>query len=127
MPKSSNLWYLAHPVRADEQYTVQQNLDHTLVVMQILWNAGFNVIAPWHTICLFEKDESSIERCLALDQDVVKRTDGIILTGHKLSRGMMREIEVVTSFNSIFNLVRTPDKFLSSRALGLLEEKYEPR
>jgi hypothetical protein len=89
MPKSSMLWYLSHPVRPDERYTAEQNLDHTL--------------------------------------DVVKCCDGIILTGHRKSNGMERELEGLAPFSSLFNLIGIADSQLADMALQLLEEKYAPR
>jgi hypothetical protein len=131
MPKSSMLWYLSHPVRPDERYTAEQNLDHTLVVLKILWDAGFNVIAPWHSLCLALKNEphdaAVIERALRLDCDVVKSCDGIILTGHRKSNGMERELEGLAPFSSLFNLIGIADSQLADMALQLLEEKYAPR
>lgn len=114
------LYYLAHPVAADERFTFEQNKAHVLKVLSSIHNLGIDVICNWYAdICfLNETDFETRERCLKRDCDLVGRLDGIILTGHKLSSGMVRELEVVEDYNRwnredawpIVNLVGVPTK-----------------
>ena len=111
----NKVYYLSHPVAPDERYTVQENLDHTVEVLSLFFEAGYRVIAPWHSLCLaknnaqFQDDEEYREKCLVIDCEIVDLCDGVILVGHKLSKGMKREMEAHT--NTI-NLISISDKDL---------------
>lgn len=87
------LWYLAHPVAGDDQYTYEQNMEHAKKVYVALLRAGLKVCAPWILDCMVLDDSIPEERALGMENDaaIYHRCDGIILTGHKLSRGMERE------------------------------------
>lgn len=107
-----SVYYLSHPVAPDDKYTVPENLDHTVKVLGIFFDAGYRVIAPWHSLCLrkgdelMQDDDEYREKCLVIDCDVVELCDGVILVGHKISKGMQRELEAHTN---IINLVSIPD------------------
>lgn len=74
------IYYLAHPVTADETYTTEQNLLHVRRVQKLLWEAGIRTVLPWSLHSKF------LGNC-----EVVQCCDGIILVGHKLSEGMSYE------------------------------------
>lgn len=91
------VWYLSHPLAPDDRYTFQENMDHTLKMMRLCFDEGFRVIAPYHTMCLV-LDENNIEhRRIGLETDcrVANLLGRIILTGHKLSKGMQCELDAV--------------------------------
>lgn len=99
---SQKIWYLAHPLATDEHYTFQQNMDHVVHMMRLLFDCGIRTIAPYHTMCLALDDDNLEHRRIGLEVDceIVKRLGGrVILTGHKLSRGM--NVEVLTAKTSL--------------------------
>lgn len=88
------LYYVAHPVAADTEYTYEENLEHALWCYRQVLNAGYAAFMPWHTMLLVAPDGDVHWRArgIKLDCLTVARFDGIILTGHKLSGGMQREL-----------------------------------
>jgi hypothetical protein len=110
-PKRMNpdVWYLAHPVAADAQFTTEQNLDHTVKIAEILFSAGFKVVAPWHLHCLFLRETpENREICLEVDCFLVEKIGRMILTGHKLSAGMLREHSTLFKTSSDYPDGREP-------------------
>lgn len=91
--KDAGIWYLAHPVASDGHSSLKENLIHTLEVSKIVWDAGFRIIAPWHTHCLFldDTDKEHREAGMEVNRSIVRVCRGVILTGHKLSSGMLEE------------------------------------
>lgn len=89
------VFYLAHPLSADEKYTYDQNMDHVLKIARIIIDNNIRVIVPWHTLCLCLDDSNPEHRRVGLEIDcfVASRMSGVILTGHKLSSGMRQEAE----------------------------------
>lgn len=107
------VWYLAHPVAPDERFSLQENLDHTVEVLRILFETGVYAVAPWHTMLLGIPDSpENRELGLAIDVAVVRKLGRIILTGHKVSSGMKVEIESLPSGATTINLVGVADKYI---------------
>jgi hypothetical protein len=92
------IFYLGHPLAPDDKYTFEQNMEHVVWVMRECYDAGIYVVAPYHTICLALDDESLEYRRIGLEVDcnVVRKLDGLLLTGHKLSKGMIVERTAAT-------------------------------
>src|SRR5947208_2104557 len=83
------IFYLAHPLAPDDQFTFDENMEHVVWVMRECYDAGIYVVAPYHTISL-ALDEDSLEHHrigLEIDCTLIPKLDGLILTGHKRSRG----------------------------------------
>lgn len=93
------VWYLAHPLAPDEHKTFQENMAHVVDMIRLCYDEGFRVIAPYHTICLALDDENSEHRRIGLEVDclVARKLGRLILSGHKVSKGMLCEIEAVRS------------------------------
>lgn len=86
------VWYLSHPLAADEKYTFQQNMDHTLHMLELCLSEGIRAIVPYHSLCLLgEETEDSRRIGLEIDCYVAQRLGRIILAGHKISSGMRNE------------------------------------
>lgn len=88
-------WYLSHPLAPDEHYTFTENLNHTLRMLELVLEEGFLAVAPYHTHCLILDDNNPDHRRIGLETDVViaKALGHIILTGHRISRGMQLEYD----------------------------------
>ena len=109
------IWYLAHPVLSDDQYTVEENLVHVLVVQKILHEMEVFTIVPWYTwVKLYGAEEDTLLRTHMLDLKcgVVKRLGGrIVLTGHKMAEGMLTELKAAMTESTfeVTNLIGIPD------------------
>ena len=100
------LWYLAHPVGEDSEMTYAQNMVDGMAWWSFLIRAGLFVCAPWVGLCHALDDGNDTDRKLGMtiDIEVLLRCDGIIATGHKMSRGMRRKWEMV-DVDSRVNLI----------------------
>jgi hypothetical protein len=109
---TTTLWYLAHPIAPDEKFSFEENMAHALQVARILTDAGLSVCLPWFAMCRFLDDSNPEHRALGMEfnKKMVKRLDGLLLTGHKISKGMQIERETC---NSCVDLTGTPDKRLA--------------
>ena len=109
------IWYLAHPARSDEHYTVVENLAHVVKIQQTLLEAGIITIAPWYSWVVLYKDSAPDEVLsvmLELDKEVIRRLEGrVILAGHRLSPGMRGELDETLSlpYCEVVNLINIPD------------------
>jgi hypothetical protein len=94
---AQTIWYMAHPIAADEHFSFDQNMDHVLHMAKLCFEEGFVVITPYHTHCLILDDLNPVHRKMGLDCDVeiVRMLGVMILTGHKISRGMQLELDVL--------------------------------
>lgn len=103
------LWYLAHPVAGDEHRTLEENLEHVLLVQKILWYEGIKAINPWYTYVrnFGQLSPQAVGPFLEMDIEVVKRCDGLVLAGHKLSRGMQFEYNAHEGL--VIDLIAVPD------------------
>ncbi len=114
------LWYLAHPVREDDVRSFDDNLTHALKMQKILWEAGFEVINPWYaSVIIYGAGEGEVlKRAIEFDCAVIKRCDGLILTGHKLSSGMEKELKVAIDHSKVVvNLIGLPDALMQELAM----------
>lgn len=92
---SKPIIYVAHPVSGD----VEGNCERVLGWLRWLTQADPSriYIAPWVGEVLAHLDMDPIpqdfyDRVLSDDEEVVRRLDGILLTGGKMSTGMKREL-----------------------------------
>lgn len=86
------VWYLSHPLAEDKKYTFQKNMDHTLHMLELCLQEGFRAIVPYHSICLLGEETAESRRVgLEIDCFVARRLGRIILSGHKISSGMLNE------------------------------------
>jgi hypothetical protein len=88
--------YVAHPVSGD----VKANCDKVLRWLRWLTavDPGRIYIAPWVGEVLAHLDMDPIpadfyDRVLSDDEEVVRRLDGVLLTGGRISTGMAREAD----------------------------------
>lgn len=108
------VWYLAHPISADKQFTAQQNMDHVVKLCGILLNRSIKVVAPYHTHLLCLDDNNETHRKIGLETDcaVARALGRIVLTGHKLSDGMKAELAACPTA-IIVNLIGMPDSMMT--------------
>lgn len=111
------LWYLAHPVKADKFFTVQENLEHARKIQAILWNHNIAAIMPWYSyvVTYGAGEGNQLERCLEMDCEVVKLLHNIVIAGHRVSHGMQVELNTLNydEHAGILDLVGLKDKDLS--------------
>jgi hypothetical protein len=90
---SKQVWYLAHPVTGDPEGNVKN---------AIAWIQWLTIacpervyIAPWvaEVTAFFgqDVDQAFYDRVLADDCDVVRKLDGVLLVGGRISKGMALE------------------------------------
>lgn len=110
------LFYLAHPVAADELHGVEDNLAHTLKMLRMVHEAGISVICPWFAdIKAFDDTTYETRKTRMVVQKTLLLLCGgnIILTGHKLSSGMEEELDVVQlGRGRILDFIGVPDEEL---------------
>jgi hypothetical protein len=108
------VWFLAHPVAGDERFSYADNMAHILTLTRLAALAGVLVIAPYHTLCLALDDFSAVERAIGvrISDATVRHLGRLILSGHKRSAGMQRELEIVTSLytHSVNDVIGVPDR-----------------
>lgn len=118
------LYYLAHPAASDAFFQTDENLQHARKLQRLFHEWGINVICPWWVQVmdsLVNPQSYDVEQCLLVDEEVVRRCDGIILTGHCVSRGMRREYNAaVLAQREIVDLVgKRDDELLAYLMFGL--------
>lgn len=115
---SGPVWYLAHPVASDGRFTLEQNLAHVLKILPIFVDAGVHVLCPWYAAVACLDDKNPSHRRLMLEADIAcaQALGRVLLTGHKISRGMELEAQACSSKKWI-NLVGISDAHLP----GLIE------
>lgn len=93
------VFYLSHPLQADDKMTFQANVDHAKRMMRVCFDEGFRVIAPYLSIIEVLDDDNLEHRRVGLETDcyVAHQLGRIIMTGHKLSSGMSCELDAVQS------------------------------
>ena len=86
-----SVWYMAHPVSGD----VPANLARALRWLRWLsiTRPEATYIAPWIPAVMVGDDSDPVQRAKGLADDiaVVKRCDGIVLVGGRISTGMAIE------------------------------------
>ena len=103
------LYYMAHCLNPENLETYESNILSAKRNLYLLLKNKLNVIAPWiahvdvylHEVYTATKEErDDLEKAgLEIDFNVIKRVDGIILTGPRISNGMKRELDVAIKFN----------------------------
>jgi hypothetical protein len=91
--RNEHVWYLAHPIKADDKFSQHENMKDLLRWMKVCFDEGFRVIAPQHTICLVLDDTDLTHRNMGLEIDctIAQMLGRIIMTGHRVSIGMELE------------------------------------
>lgn len=92
-----DVWYLSHPLAADDKYTFEQNVAHCKKMVRLCLDCGYRVIAPYLTLVEVLDENNTEHRRIGLEIDcsVAYSLGRIILCGHKMSRGMREEYESV--------------------------------
>jgi hypothetical protein len=127
--KEHRVYYLSHPLAADEKYTFQQNMDHVVHLMRLFYEEGMYVIAPYHTICLALPDDNAEYRRIGLEVDcnIARLMGNLILVGHKLSKGMKNELESASEGpdedKRIYDLIGLTDGELRVTIRAIKEER----
>lgn len=112
---SQPVWYLAHPLKPDDKYTVQQNLDHVVHLTRLFFECGIYVAAPYHTVMLALDDDNLEHRRMGIEADLVVLAGlkHIILVGHKMSQGMLGELKLIVDLQGDWmNLTGYTDQML---------------
>jgi hypothetical protein len=93
--REHKVYYLSHPLAPDDSYTFEQNMAHVVHMVKLFFEEGWFVIAPYHTICLALDDDNPDHRVLGLECDcnIARLMGNLVLTGHKISKGMQNEAE----------------------------------
>ena len=115
-----HVWYLAHPIAADGEYSTEENLEHARKVLRLFLEAGIYVTAPWIPACEVLDDTNVDHRRLGLDIDttIVSHLRKLILTGHRVSEGMYREIAAIEIVGGwVVDLTGIPDHRLVGEVL----------
>lgn len=101
------VWYLSHPLAPDDVHTFQENMDDVLRILRLCFDCGVRVVAPYHTICLALDDANEEHRRIGLEVDctIARLLGRIILSGHKLSKGMNCEVEAAMQCKSGFYML----------------------
>lgn len=91
---NQTVWYLSHPIAPDEHMSLEDNIADTKELVALFWRAGVRVIAPYLTVieALGDAPEFRVPG-LEADMFLCKRMGPILLTGHKISKGMEHEYE----------------------------------
>lgn len=113
------IWYLAHPVREGQGWSVEGNKKHALELQEMLLDQGIVTIMPWFSyVSHFGGHKEGIMKTMfEMNIECVKRCDGIILTGHKLTSGMQVELDAaLESVVPILNLIGLPGETLRAVA-----------
>lgn len=90
-----NLWYMAHPVAPYDGVTIEENLRRAKCYLRALNRAGEYVIAPWIGLVesLDDDDQDDKLHGFQVDLECLRRCDGIVLCGPKVSDGMRLELQ----------------------------------
>lgn len=109
------IYYLAHPVTGDDEYTYEENLEHAIEIARILYAADIYVDLPWYAIIhiLDNNDPKHLEVGLQIVTNIAAERDGVIMVGHKISRGMSRERDTaLDNARPVYNCTHVRDKDL---------------
>lgn len=95
------VWYLAHPVNGDDEYTNEGNMKHIIELMQFFLENDVYVVAPYYAQCVAfpESNDERREQGLAIDCVTVQKLGALMLTGHKVSTGMRVELDALLSIS----------------------------
>ena len=118
------LYYFAHPVRPEAGETEDENLEKALAIYKSLIDYGLYVVMPWCVdCCLYPGDTAPrpIDWFLQKDAELVRRCDGIITAGPRVSRGMGRELQAAQwAGKEVIDLVgKKSEEIIPYLALGL--------
>lgn len=105
---SNKLYYLAHPVGPNDFDSLETNLDDGAKWWAFLARRGIFVDATWYGLCMVLDDYDPEDRKLGMEIDkiVLKKCDGLILTGKIVSEGMKEELEIcINKGVEVINLV----------------------
>lgn len=112
------LYYVAHPVGSDTTQGIRDNLERAQRwfrwLVQSFPDAAFTM--PWLPYCLvLEETEANRERGIRDDLEALRRCDGIVLCGGRISSGMQQEIDVALElgleYKSVLHLGVDPPKW----------------
>lgn len=117
------LFYLACPVSPTDDETIESNLKRGLECLAWLNRNGFKTIAPWIELCYALDDNDTIDREIGMAVDIValKRCDGIIMVGPRISSGMAAERDIMIGLDRVVHDCTGPD--WRERLRWLVEEE----
>jgi len=109
------VYYLAHPIAADDLHTVEENLEHILVIQDILRKHNIFAVAPyWTYVKMYGSGRGKPDFSFFIegDKECVRRMGNIILAGHRISYGMEQELSALEGLWSaeIIDLTRLTNK-----------------
>lgn len=119
------IYYLAHPVTPDEHYTFEENIEHALEIARILYAEDIYVDLPWYPIVhiLDNNDPKHLEIGLKIVTQIASERDGVIMVGHKISKGMSREADTAKdNWKPVYNCTRVRDKDLITVLRSFIKE-----
>ena len=90
------LYYLAAPLSPEEGETIVWNLEQAKKYRREMNMRGIHVIAPWIGLCESLDDTVAGERLhgMKTSANTLRRCDGIILCGPRISSGMQAELDL---------------------------------
>lgn len=115
--KAQPVWYLAHPLAPDEFFTVEDNMAHVVHLTRLFFDQGVYVTTPYHTCMLALDDTNTEHRRMGIEMDltVLRALTRIICVGHKCSKGMVEELNLIQKWGDVgdwFNFVGQNDEAL---------------
>lgn len=95
------LIYLAHPIRADESFTFDQNVEHVGKLCRKLNLASIPAAAPYLSMFGYFDDANESERALGfvMNRRFMSGCSALLATGHKWSTGMRAEYKMAYELN----------------------------
>lgn len=118
MADAPQVWYLAHPVAPDGEYSFEQNMAHALKIARMVWEIDYRVTLPWYAQCRFHSEDGEHgarhrAEGLVVDEYVAARLGKILLVGHRISSGMQKELDAVKAENGlVIDATGVPDRNL---------------
>ena len=108
--KNEFLWFVSAPLRPEVDETIKGNALHAAKIIRVLEKSNLCVTAPYLGIILGDilddRSKEERERGMQIDLQVLRRCDGNILIGDRLSSGMQGEAEYACRLNKpVYNLV----------------------
>ncbi len=116
---------MAHPLSAYDNFAISDNIVRAERWFSLLLNhiSHIDFAADWILWAKFLDDTVEVNRTrgILFDGEMIKRLDGIILVGDRLSFGMKAEMEAAqVAGKRVINLIGAP--FVSSHIAELLRD-----
>jgi len=88
------LYYLSHPYAPYGNRTKEMNLQAAKSYLMALNKEDIFTIAPWIGLIDSLENDEGLRESLPAEEEVLKRCDGLILCGYKMSAGMRIDTQI---------------------------------